>query len=443
MRIPTLILAAALAAVPAAARAAEPTQNPLPAPLTLQDAVRIALANQNLIGIAESRKAMAEAGVKQARSAFYPQISPNYRYSNQHTAFNAGEGTRTGTITQSTTSIDLTQNLFDTGKREQNVALAKDMARAAGYSVEDVRQDVILTVTTDWYELLRSKELVRVAESGVDRAKTTLDATRAFVEAGTAARKDVLQAQADYDNAQVQVLQARNSVRLSETALKNAMGIVTSQQVVTPDTPPQTPAETPDARTVPDYVRVAYAARPDLKSAEAGISASRHNAKIAKIEAGPQISTSVTAGYRAHPNPGFDHSLGVGVSYPLFDAGAARAGVRAANAGVTQAEQQLDLARQNIAADVESAYLTREEARARLSVTQAALAAARENYAAASESRQEGAGTILDVITAQNQLITAETNAVQAVYDFYNADARLARATGQNDPAYTKANDAS
>jgi outer membrane protein TolC len=213
------------------------------------------------------------------------------------------------------------------------------------------------------------------------------------------------------------------------------MGVVTTQTVETVDTPPPAPAETPDTRSVPDYVRMAYAARPDLKGAQADISASRHNAKIARIEAGPQLTSSLSAGYRVDPDPGFERSLGVGVSSPLFDAGAARAAARAAKAGVTQAEQQLELARQSIAADVESAYLTREEARARIGVTQAALTAARENFAAASESRQEGAGDILDVITAQNQLVTAETNAVQAVYDFYVADARLQRATGQNDPA--------
>ena len=64
----------------------------------------------------------------------------------------------------------------------------------------------------------------------------------------------------------------------------------------------------------------------------------------------------------------------------------------------------------------------------------AALRAARLNYEAATASLRAGTGTIIDVITAQTLLVTAETNAVQATYDFYTNDARLHRATGENDP---------
>jgi outer membrane protein len=442
MRFPTLIALLTLsAALPAVGQTIPQTAQPeIPAPLTLDDALRIALQNQNLIGIARSQQTAAEARVTQARSAYFPRITPSYNYSNQRTAFNTGEGTRTGTITQNNATVDLTQTLFDSGSRQQNVARSKDSLRSATYNVVDVRQDVILTVTTDWYELLRSKELVRVAESGASRAKTTLDATTAFAEAGSVARKDVLQAQADYDNAQVQVLQARNTLRLAGTALKNAMGVVTSAPIDTADTPPPAPPETPDQSDVTNYVQQAFSRRPDLKSAEATISASRHGASLARIEAGPQISSTLSAGYRIHPDPGTDRALLVGVSYPLFDAGAARAAVREAKAGVTQAEESLELERQNIAADVESAWLSREEARARLAVTRTALAAAQENYAAASESQREGAGTILDVITAQNLLVTSETNAVQAIYDYYDADARLQRAIGSNDTGLAEAN---
>ena len=83
---------------------------------------------------------------------------------------------------------------------------------------------------------------------------------------------------------------------------------------------------------------------------------------------------------------------------------------------------------------MEQSHLLREEARLRVGATQAALRAARLNYEAATTSLREGAGTIIDVITAQTLLITAETNAVQAVFDFYTNDARLKRAIGENDP---------
>ncbi|HEY3265757.1 MAG TPA: TolC family protein [Armatimonadota bacterium] len=420
----TVIVLAAAQALPGSA--APPVA--LPSPLTLDAAVRIGLANHNQIGIAVSQKDAAAARVTEAKSAWFPQITPVFQHTTQKTLLNSG------TSTQDVSSIGLQQTIFDSGKRELNIARSRDSVRSAAYNVQDVRQSVVLNVTTGWFELLRAKDLVRVAESGVDRAKTTLDATRAFAEAGSSPRKDVLQAQADYDNAQVQSIQARNTVRLAETTLRNAMGASFADPIVTPETAVPTPPVTPEARTIADFVDQAMRNRPDLRGSELGISSNRKGVKIAAIEAGPQVQADLNEGYRIHPDSGENHTITATISYPLFDAGASRARVREARATLTQSEQQLELARQDAAANVESAYLLREEARQRVSATQTALTASKENYAAATESRNEGVGTILDVITAENQLVTAETNAVQAVYDYHTADARLMREIGANDP---------
>jgi outer membrane protein len=254
------------------------------------------------------------------------------------------------------------------------------------------------------------------------------------VEAGAAPRKDILQAQADYDNAQVQLIQARNDVRLAAVNLKNAMGILTQTPIMTPDTPLEPPSSEPDTRTVADYLKMAFDARPDLKRELASINANRHSVKAANIHAGLMVQADITEGYRIDPDPGENRVFTTTFSYPLFDAGATRAQVREAKASLEQARQQLELTRQSIQLEVEQAYLLREEARVRIGAAQTALRAARENYTAATEALKEGAGTIIDVITAQTQLVTAETNAVQAIYDFYTADARLKRAIGDNDP---------
>jgi len=121
------------------------------------------------------------------------------------------------------------------------------------------------------------------------------------------------------------------------------------------------------------------------------------------------------------------------MTYPLFDGGLVRAQVRDARATLTQAQLAVEQTRQALQLAVDQAFISKEEARIRIGSTQSAVRAARENYAAARESQKEGAGTIIDVITAQAQLVTAETNAIQAIYDYYSADAQLQRAIGAND----------
>jgi len=84
----------------------------------------------------------------------------------------------------------------------------------------------------------------------------------------------------------------------------------------------------------------------------------------------------------------------------------------------------------NLYAELESALLTRLETIERLHAAQAALTAAQRNYEAARDALREGAGTLIEVLTAQLALVTAETNWVQAVYDSIVADLRLKLATG-------------
>jgi len=426
-----------LAVLLAAPAGAGWTAEPAPAPvldsahaLTLAQVIQIALANQMQIGIAKSNADSARAGLVVSKSAYYPSVTPAYTYQTNTSDHNTGSLQ----TTLHGATVGIQQTIFDSGKREIGVAQGRDAVRAADYGLRDTRASVILTVTTNWYELLRCKELVRVAESELSRTKTTLEATQAFVAAGTSAKKDILQAQADYSNANVQAIQARNNVRLAETNLRTAMGLTTPQPIATPEQPQADPPTEPDTRSIAQYVQDAMAARPDLKQSEENVASSRKSVRIAEIKAGPQLDATLSGTYSASPNPGVDRVIAVSVTYPAFDAGASRARVREAQAALREGEQQLELLRQTISADVESAYLKREEARSRVSATKEALDASQANYESATQSQKEGVGTILDVITAENALITAETNAVQAVYDFYTADATLQRAVGGNDP---------
>jgi outer membrane protein len=401
----------------------------LSAPLTLDQAIQIALANQPQLVIARSQVNSSKARVTQAESSFFPQIEPSYTYSNQTSRINSRSINNESDVTQ----IQLRQLIFDMGKREESVAQSKKLLRSTEFNLLDTRQRIILNVTNAYLDLLRRRELVKVEQASVERAKTTLEFTKASVEVGTSPRKDILQAQADLDNAQVRLSQAQNSVQIAQVNLKNAMGILTSAVILTPDMPLERPSMQPDTRSAAEYVQIAFEKRPDYKSDLLSIEANRHSVKIANINAGLLVEANLTQGYRFDPDRGENRTFITTFSYPLFDAGFTRAQVRQAKASLEQSQQQLELTRQDIQLEVEQAYILREEARLRIEASEAALRAARENFEAAREAQKEGAGTILDVITAQTQLVTAETNAVQAIFDFYIADARLKRAIGEND----------
>ena len=446
----------------------------LPTPLTLADAIAIALHQQPTGYISQTQITSANGQKAQARARYFPTLTPEFRYQDSRNTFygiNTGAGTTsivtptggtggTGTAGTQTTqtvtgsqsldgvsvtrgsgsTLTLQQTLFDSGTRESINAQARRGLDAARFGRTDTRQQIILAVTSDFYSLLRADDLVKVSQAQVTRAQQTVNQTQGQIDAGVAARADILQSQADLANAQVTLLQNESAVRSSEAALKNVMAIETSTplQLATlaaADALPPPPNAGPE-RTLDDYVQQAYTARPDLRQQLSVIEVSRQSVKQAHIAAGPALTGSYVLTYQPQNDLGAkstDSQVLVTASYPLFDAGRARGAVRVAEAGRDADLDRLEQLRQNIRLDVEQSFYDRSLALQRTQLAQIAIQAAQASFDAATARRQAGIGTVLDITTAQVSLTQAQNGYVSAIYDFYTADARLRRATGQND----------
>ncbi len=419
-----------------------PVDTDLSKPLTLDRAVRIGLARQDTIAIAQSQIDSANARVIQARSTYYPQVTPTFQYQSNLTPgvrFNQSNGTsNTGSFNSDGLSnlVVARQLLYDSGKREAGVGLARRNAFGSEYGLANQRQSVVLAVTQDYYNLLRDRELVKEQQGNADRAKITRDVIQAQADVGSAAKSDVLQAEADYANARVQVFVAQANYGVSQAALKNSMGIVTAQPVVLPDDIVPTPNTTADTVGLEPYVRLAYSNRLDVKQQQEQINAQGYNVRIAKINAGLTVDSQITEGYAFDPHAGEEHSFLLSLSYPLFDGGNTRAAIRENKAALEQDHRSLDALEQNIRFSVEQSYVSREQARQRITASLLAVQAAQQSYEVALEKQKNQLVNIPEVTLAENQLVNARVALVQAVYDFYIADAQLKRATGVNDPVF-------
>ena len=492
------VLALSLAAAPPAlCQVAPPPPLFLPAPLSLPEAIALALRHQPQLYSARTQITQAQGQKLQAQSQYYPVLTPSYQYQNTSNALygvspagstvitTTGSGTGTGTGTGvgtgtgigtttggtattgtgtastgtagTTTSlvtptnevsivrgggltVSLSQTLFDTGQREAANTEARRAVDAAEESTRSTRQTIILTVTQDYYQLLLNRDLVKVAEAQVARYQQTVDVTQAQIDAGTTAAKDIYQAKSDLANAQVTLLNSQNAVQTASAALKNAIGIDLSGVLqVAPLTPgdmlPPVPASG-QALSLDTALAAAFAARPDVRQQQAVVQSDAAALRLAQSEAGLSIKGDYVLNYQASNDVGargVSSQFLVSGSYPLFDAGLARGVVRITQATRDAALDQLELVRQQVRLDVEQAYSTRQTNLEAAGLAQSAVTAAQVNYDAAIASRKEGIGTVLDITTAQATLTQAQSQYVQAVYNFYIADAQLQRAVGSND----------
>lgn len=419
-----------------------PVDTDISKPLTLDRAIRIGLARQDTIAIAQAQIDAANARVTQARSQYYPQVTPSFQYQTNlapGVRFNPATGATSRGSVSSETRTDLIaarQLLYDSGKREANVGLARRSAFGSEYGLANQRQSVVLSVTQDYYNLLRDRELVKETQDNADRAKVTRDVIQAQADVGSAAQSDVLQAEADYANARTQVFVAQANYGVSQASLKNSMGVVSSQPVVLPDESVPTPDTAPDTIGLEPYVRLAYANRLDIKQQQELVNAQGYNVRVANINAGVSVNADITEGYALDPNAGEERTFFVSLTYPLFDGGNTRAAVRESKAGLEQDKRSLDALEQNVRFSVEQSYVNREQDKQRIKSAQLAVAAADQNYKVALEKQQNQLVNIPEVTLAENQLVNAKVSLVQAIYDYYISDSQLKRAIGVNDPVF-------
>ncbi len=413
-------------------------------PLTLNRAIQIALTRQNAIAIALAQEDAGKAGVVIARSNYFPQITPGLTYQTSTQTlrgFGSSAGATPSAPTSSTTEslsgqITAKELIWDTGKREATLQQSRNNLFASEFNLGNVRQDVVLNVTQSYYQVLRDRQLIQVQQVNVQLAQETLDSIEAQVKVGNAAQSDTLQAQSNLANAQVALLQAENQAGIDEATLKNNMGVVSMEPLVFANQQLPTVNPAADTRPVISYIQMAYNNRLDLRQQQALVDAQTDSLRIARINAGLSVNASVQEGYQFDPAGSEQRLFLVSFSYPLFDAGLTRAEVRSNQASLVEQERGLDQQEQNIRLNVEQDYLTREVSRQQVTAADSAVAAGQTNYQAAKAKLENGVINILDSINAEVQLVTAQVNQVNAIYNFYIADARLLRDIGSNDPAF-------
>lgn len=432
----------------------------LPSPLTLDQALAIALRQQPERYSALAQVTSAQGEKEEAVAKYFPTLIPTYQFQNTTSAIYGvpstspvvinGQTFAPPAVNEVTTvrggglSVAVDQNIYDGGAREQANAQARHNLAAAELTEENARQAIIETVTQDFYTLLADEDLVTVSQASVDQYQKTVDETQAQINAGTVAKNDIFQAQANLANAQVSLVQAQIAVQTASATLKNAMGVETDAAaapvpLASAGELPPLPAEAQSA-SLDEYVKLADNSRPDLLAEEAQVQTNLAALRLAEQEAGIDVSADYQVTYQATNdvgNRGLDTQLLVTGSYPLFDAGAARGAVRVAKGNLDVARNQLETVRQEVRLDVEVAYNQREQYLRSAELAQAAVQAAQVNYNSAVAGRAVGVGTILDVITAEQTLTQAKDQYVSAIYNYYIADAELQKAIGRNETPAT------
>ncbi|MHB0913127.1 MAG: TolC family protein [Armatimonadota bacterium] len=410
MKLVIAFLAALLLAVPAAAE------------LSLQECIDIAMKNQIDVLVGSDSLDAAKARKAQVMGEYYPQVG--VQLANEW----AGSSTTNGT------SVSVTQNFYDGGLREAKVRGAASSISESRYGLDRTGQTVTFNVTRDYFALLRSKHLADVQRASVKYLEGQLDMVRTRVRLGDAAAVDALPVEAQLANARVDLLAAENAIRTSSIQLQNTMGLspdpaFSIKEVGEPKEIGIEPADT--------YVTSALDDRPEVRQTKAGVDAARSGVDAARIAKGPHLQVSGqydksmagTLGSLSRNDGEF--LISAGLVYDLFDGGINQAAYREQLSNLSSAGQRAAQTEKDIRSEVQQAYLDLTNAKERMAASDLSLTAARTNLDAQEGRYKQGLAIPLDLLNAQLGVTTAESNAVQARYDYYTSIARLEYAIGK------------
>ncbi len=187
-------------------------------------------------------------------------------------------------------------------------------------------------------------------------------------------------------------------------------------------------------------LKEALQTRPEVLEGDAQIAAARRGIEYARRSTLPSLNLSLTDSYQPDPaafNRQNVGSITLGVTVPIFDGGLARARVKEARGVQANAEVNRRTSADQVQVDVQQAYIALVQARNRVAVANVGLAQAREAYRLArvrynaGVSQQTGISPQLELSNAQTTLAQAQSNQINALYDYNTARAQLDRAVGR------------
>jgi outer membrane protein len=395
--------------------------------LTLQRAIDIALKNQPSILAGQSTVKANEATIGQARANYYPQITASGSYSKISPATSSTGLNATGKYDQYSSSVGLSQTIFDFGKTPTQVRINSLNTESSRFDLDSTLNTVVFNVKQAFYNVLQAQRNSAVAGESVKQFKQHLDQAQGFYGVGTKSKIDVTKAEVDLSNARLNLIKAENQIRLSRVTLNTAMGI--------PDVPDYNLEDslsyTKYGLPFEEALSTVYAKRPDLQSLEKKKEAAKESISLARKGYFPVLSGNANYAYSNNDFPlNNSWNYGVSISIPLFSGFDTRYRVAQAQANydtISANEQSLRL---DIYSQVQQGYLTLREAEERIGASELTVRQATENVELATGRYRAGVGSPLEITDALVGLNNAKVAYTQALTDYKNAQASIEKAIG-------------
>jgi len=398
--------------------------------ISLSDCIRIALGNNNRIKAAMQDVFAADARLRQAWSAYFPQfswqtgytrirqlqLSDVFRENLVYNYFLLGQ-------------ISASQMLYDFGVT-QNQATIRRLDKE-GYKIilTGTVNEVVCDVKTAYFYFQYALEAKKSAEEMVDKYTAFYDQAKAFYYSGISPKVDVTIAEVNLSDSKLALIKAENELNIAMAKLSNVMGLPYSSKYKISDNLRYEPCEI----ELEDAINIAKECRPEFKLAGVRVEEAKQNLKLMKKSYFPTITVEgqFQIGGR-HFTSNYGYNFGGYLNFPTINGLLIKNEIKEAKA-LYQREQANSLITQSdIYLEIQQAYFNFQEKKNSIPVAFLGLKQAKENYELSYGRYKVGVGNPIELKDAQIQYKDSMLNYYNALYQYNSSVAELEKFIGKN-----------
>lgn len=414
--------------------------------LDLKDAVDTALSKNIQPKIAETGIKIAAEKVVEARSGKMPFVQFNQSaVRSNNPVFVFGSLLEQGRFGASNFQIDLLNHpkgvfnfrstagiqvpVFDQYQTRYRVRQAEVGKSQADLQAEAVKQKLRFDVISTYFGAVLGTEMIKVSNDAIRSAEANRKKTKDMVDVGMTTEADLLAAEVEVANAEQYRLEAESSLRTTLTSLNLMLGNNADTRIeLTADLREKYfPLADRD-----ELIRIALENRPDYQRAELAAENARVQTDALRGQKLPRVEAFGNIGYSSPyiANGSSDYTLGMNLTYTIFDAGRKSRTRQAAEAVSLAGLEKQNLA-DSIRLDVIRSLENYKLARSKIQVSIKSTAYAEEALRIIQDRYKFGLTTFNEVLRAESAVVAARQNILKARYEYYVGFASILLATGQ------------
>lgn len=334
-------------------------------------------------------------------------------------------------------------NLFNGLQNLNTINSNKYGLLASEEDLKNIKDNIALSVALNYLQILLNKELVAATENQLGITRQQIEKSKKLVDAGSVARGNLLQIQAQAAQEELQLINIKNQLEISFLNLTQLLELKTSEgfEIIVPEIHVDTNAII--TGNIDEIFEVAQGRRPDVKSSEYKLTASEYDFKVAQGGRSPRLSLShsFSTGYSdirkkvlgidpsAGPiygkysfasqiNDNINYGIGLSLNIPILNGWQVNKNISNSRLAIESSQFELERTKKQLYKSIQQAYTDAVAALKKYNASGKAVASTEESFRYTEQKFNVGMITPVDYNAAKTQLLNAESDMAQAKYEF-------------------------